>query len=109
MEGDVAAFVIANIDVKDPVRYQDYIKMSPVSIAKFGGRFVARGGKTEVLEGNWVPKRLVLLEFPSLSAPGSGGPPTITLPPRPSVRRRPTASWSSSKVCETTEAQRHRP
>ena len=59
------AYVIANIDVKDPVRYQDYIKMSPVSIAKFGGRFVARGGKTEVLEGAWVPKRLVLLEFPS--------------------------------------------
>ena len=62
----MAAYVIANIDVKDPVRYQDYIKMSPVSIAKFGGRFVARGGKTEVLEGNWVPKRLVLLEFPSV-------------------------------------------
>ena len=62
----MAAYVIANIDVKDPVRYQDYIKMSPVSIAKFGGRFIARGGKTEVLEGNWVPKRLVLLEFPSV-------------------------------------------
>ncbi len=62
----MAAYVIANIDVKDPVRYQDYIKMSPVSIAKFGGRFVARGGKTEVLEGNWMPKRLVLLEFPSV-------------------------------------------
>ena len=62
----MAAYVIANIDVKDPVRYQDYIKMSPVSIAKFGGRFVARGGKTEVLEGEWVPKRLVLLEFPSV-------------------------------------------
>ena len=62
----MAAYVIANIDVKDPVRYQDYIKMSPVSIAKFGGRFVARGGKTEVLEGAWMPKRLVLLEFPSV-------------------------------------------
>jgi uncharacterized protein (DUF1330 family) len=62
----MAAYVIANIDVKDPARYQDYIKMSPVSIAKFGGRFVARGGKTEVLEGEWVPNRLVLLEFPSV-------------------------------------------
>ena len=61
----MAAYVIANIDVKDPERYQDYIKMSPVSIAKFGGRFIARGGKTDVLEGSWVPKRLVLLEFPS--------------------------------------------
>ena len=60
------AYVIANIDVKDPDRYKDYIKMSPISIAKFGGRFIARGGKTEVLEGSWVPKRLVLLEFPSV-------------------------------------------
>ena len=59
------AYVIAHIDVKDPDRYQDYIKMSPVSIAKFGGKFIARGGKTDVLEGNWQPKRLVLLEFPS--------------------------------------------
>ena len=59
------AYVIAHIDVKDPVRYQDYIKMSPVSIAQYGGRFIARGGKTDVLEGDWHPKRLVLLEFPS--------------------------------------------
>ena len=62
------AYVIAHIDVKDPVRYQDYIKMSPVSIAKFGGRFIARGGNVEVLEGAWQPKRLVLLEFPSVEA-----------------------------------------
>ncbi|MBA2258422.1 MAG: DUF1330 domain-containing protein, partial [Acidobacteria bacterium] len=40
------AYVIAHIDVKDPVQYQDYIKLSPISIAKFGGRFIARGGKT---------------------------------------------------------------
>ena len=60
------AYVIAHIDVKDPVRYEDYKKMSPVSIQKYGGRFIARGGKTEVLEGNWQPKRLVLLEFPSV-------------------------------------------
>lgn len=59
------AYVIAHIDVKDPVRYEDYKRMSPISIGKFGGRFIARGGKTEVLEGNWQPKRLVLLEFPS--------------------------------------------
>ena len=60
------AYVIAHIDVKDPARYEDYKKMSPVSIQKYGGRFIARGGKTEVLEGNWQPKRLVLLEFPSV-------------------------------------------
>ena len=60
------AYVIAHIDVKDPVRYEDYKKMSPVSIEKFGGRFIARGGKTESLEGTWQPKRIVLLEFPSV-------------------------------------------
>jgi uncharacterized protein (DUF1330 family) len=58
------AYVIANIDVKDPVRYEDYKKMSPTSIQQFGGRFVARGGKCDVLEGSWTPKRLVILEFP---------------------------------------------
>lgn len=60
------AYVIAHIDVKDPVRYEDYKRMSPISIGKFGGKFIARGGTTEVLEGSWEPKRLVLLEFPSV-------------------------------------------
>ncbi|HJR58915.1 MAG TPA: DUF1330 domain-containing protein [Vicinamibacterales bacterium] len=62
------AYVIAHIDVKDPVRYEDYKKMSPVSIQKFGGRFIARGARAEVLEGTWEPKRLVLVEFPSAEA-----------------------------------------
>jgi uncharacterized protein (DUF1330 family) len=60
------AYVIAHIDVKDPGRYEDYKRMSPISIEKYGGRFIARGGKTEILEGTWQPKRLVLLEFPSV-------------------------------------------
>jgi uncharacterized protein (DUF1330 family) len=64
----MAAYVIAHIDVKDPVKYEDYKKMSPVSIGKFGGRFIARGGAVEVLEGTWEPKRLVLLEFPTAEA-----------------------------------------
>jgi uncharacterized protein (DUF1330 family) len=62
------AYVIAHIDVQDPVRYEDYKKMSPTSIHKFGGRFVVRGARAEVLEGTWEPKRLVLLEFPSVEA-----------------------------------------
>jgi uncharacterized protein (DUF1330 family) len=64
----MAAYVIAHIDVEDPSRYADYIKMSPISIQKFGGRFIARGGNVEVLEGAWQPKRLVLLEFPTIEA-----------------------------------------
>lgn len=59
------AYVIATVEVKDPVRYEDYKTLVPPSIAAFGGRFVARGGKTDVLEGDWNPKRLVILEFPN--------------------------------------------
>jgi uncharacterized protein (DUF1330 family) len=61
----VPAYVIANIDVKDPVRYADYRQMVPASIEKYGGRFVARGGSIDVLEGDWHPTRLVIVEFPS--------------------------------------------
>ncbi len=59
------AYVIATVEVKDPVRYEDYKTLVPPSIAAFGGRFVARGGKADVLEGDWNPKRLVILEFPN--------------------------------------------
>jgi uncharacterized protein (DUF1330 family) len=60
------AYVIAQIDVRDPDRYEEYKKMSPVSIAQYGGRFLVRGPKPEVLEGDWQPRRMVLLEFPSV-------------------------------------------
>jgi uncharacterized protein (DUF1330 family) len=60
------AYVIAHVDVKDPVRYEDYRKRVKPTIDKFGGRFLARGGATEVLEGKWDPKRLVIVEFPSV-------------------------------------------
>ena len=60
------AFVIANITIVDPVRYEDYRRMVPATLVPFGGRFVVRGGHTEVLEGDWRPSRLVLLEFPSV-------------------------------------------
>ncbi len=59
------AYVIATVEVKDPVRYEDYKTLVPPSIAAFGGRFVARGGKADVLEGDWNPQRLVILEFPN--------------------------------------------
>ena len=60
------AFVIANVRIEDPVRYEDYKRMVPGTIAAFGGRFVARGGHVETLEGDWRPDRLVILEFPSV-------------------------------------------
>jgi uncharacterized protein (DUF1330 family) len=62
----MAAYVIGEIEVTDPASYEDYRKQVLATIQKHGGRFLARGGKVEVLEGGWAPKRLVLLEFPSL-------------------------------------------
>lgn len=60
------AYVIVEIDVKDPTRYEDYKGMAPASIAAYGGRYLARGGRTDALEGGWSPKRLVVLEFDNL-------------------------------------------
>ena len=60
------AYVIAHIEVKDPVQYEDYKRMVQPTLDQYGGRFLARGGKVEVLEGTWQPKRLVLVEFPSV-------------------------------------------
>ena len=61
----MSAYVIAEVDVADPAAYEDYRKQVPATVAKYGGRFVVRGGKVEPLEGGWTPKRIVLLEFPS--------------------------------------------
>jgi uncharacterized protein (DUF1330 family) len=62
----MAAYVVVEVEVKDPDRYARYREMVPPSLAKYGGRFVVRGGKTETLEGDWSPKRFVIVEFASL-------------------------------------------
>ncbi len=59
------AYIIADVEVTDPAKYEDYKKLTPGAIAKFGGRFVTRGGQTSVLEGDWRPHRVVIIEFPS--------------------------------------------
>ena len=60
------AYIIVQVDVQDPVRYEDYKKLVPPSLVKFGGRFLVRGGRTETLEGTWAPKRFVVVEFPDV-------------------------------------------
>jgi uncharacterized protein (DUF1330 family) len=62
----MAAYVVVEIVVTDPQVYEEYKRLAPPSIAAYGGRYIARGGETRVLEGEWAPKRLVLLEFESL-------------------------------------------
>lgn len=60
------AYVVVDIEVTDPEGYKEYVKIAPATVAQYGGRYLARGGYTEVLEGDWQPKRLVILEFPSV-------------------------------------------
>jgi len=60
----MVAYVINDMDVTDPALLDEYKKLSPPTVAQYGGRFLARGGRTETLEGDWTPRRLVILEFP---------------------------------------------
>ncbi len=59
----MSAYVIANVDIHDPERYAEYVKLTPATIAPFGGRFIVRGGKAERLEGDAAVNRVVVLEF----------------------------------------------
>ena len=64
----MAAYVIAQVEVTDPEVFEQYRREVPATLAPFGGRFVVRGGAAETLEGDWQPKRLVVLEFPDRTA-----------------------------------------
>ncbi len=59
-------YVVIEIEVRDPQTYEHYKLLAPPAISAYGGRYLARGGRTETLEGDWSPKRLVILEFDSL-------------------------------------------
>ena len=67
----MSAFVIVEIEVHNHDLYKTYTQLTPATIAAYQGKFVARGGNTKVLEGDWQPKRLVLLEFPSVEIANS--------------------------------------
>ena len=62
------AYVIVETDVSDPDRYEHYKRLAESAVGAAGGRYVARGGELAVLEGDWRPKRLVVLEFDDLAA-----------------------------------------
>lgn len=61
----MAAYVIGEIDVTDPAGYDEYRRHVLATVQQHGGRFLARGGRAEALEGNAPPRRVVVLEFPS--------------------------------------------
>ncbi|MFZ2736801.1 MAG: DUF1330 domain-containing protein [Burkholderiaceae bacterium] len=60
------AYLIGDVEVLDGKAYEEYRQKVPAVIAAYGGRYLARGGATEVLEGHFNPKRCIILEFPSL-------------------------------------------
>jgi len=61
------AFLIADVEVTDPTGYEEYKKGVSVTIAAYQGLYLARGGATVVLEGDWLPSRAVIIEFPSVA------------------------------------------
>ena len=62
----MSAYVIVDVKVEDPERYEKYKSMTLATLEPFGGRFVTRGGHAENLEGDWEPNRIVIVEFESV-------------------------------------------
>jgi uncharacterized protein (DUF1330 family) len=62
----MSAYVIVEIDIVDPTGYEEYKKLAGATVKKYGGKYIVRGGAVETLEGDWKPKRLVVLEFESV-------------------------------------------
>jgi uncharacterized protein (DUF1330 family) len=62
----MSAYVIVEVTIHNHKEYEEYKKLTPASIAAYGGRFIIRGAKTESLEGDWNPERMVVLEFPTI-------------------------------------------
>jgi uncharacterized protein (DUF1330 family) len=62
----MSAYIIVDVEIRDPAKYAEYVEIVPPTIERYGGRFLVRGGRAENLEGDWQPKRVVVLEFESL-------------------------------------------
>jgi uncharacterized protein (DUF1330 family) len=63
-----SAYVIAHVEVSNPAQYEEYKRWSSEAIKVHGAEVCVRGGKVEVLEGDWHPQRIVVLKFPSMEA-----------------------------------------
>jgi uncharacterized protein (DUF1330 family) len=66
LEVAMSAYVVVDIEVLDREKYERYKQLSTAALTAHGGRFIVRGGNVEILEGTWSPKRLVIIEFPSV-------------------------------------------
>jgi uncharacterized protein (DUF1330 family) len=59
----MSAYMIVEVKINDSAKYEDYKKLTPASLEPFGGKFIARGGKAELIEGEKEPNRIVILQF----------------------------------------------
>lgn len=64
----MSAYMIVDLDIRDPTTFQEYREKVPAFVAKYGGEYLARGGEHEIIEGDWKPHRLVIFRFPSRQA-----------------------------------------
>lgn len=64
----MSAYVVFDVDIRDMTRYQDFMKQVKPALDAAGARYLARGGAHKVYEGDWTPRRIVILEFPSVAA-----------------------------------------
>jgi len=64
----MSAYVIFDVDIRDAERYQEFMAGVKPALEKAGAKYLARGGAHKVYEGDWQPRRIVLLEFPSVAA-----------------------------------------
>ena len=62
----MSAYVIVEIDIVDPTGYEEYKKLAGATVEEYGGEYIVRGGTVETLEGDWKPKRIVVLKFESM-------------------------------------------
>src|SRR6476646_9151238 len=63
---DMSAYIIVEIEITDPVGYEEYKKLAGPTVEQHGGKYIVRGGACETLEGGWKPKRIVILQFQNM-------------------------------------------
>ena len=64
----MTAFVIFDVEVRDAARYQEFMDRVKPALIEAGAKYLARGGALKVYEGDWKPRRIVILQFPSVAA-----------------------------------------
>jgi uncharacterized protein (DUF1330 family) len=57
------AYIIVEIEVTDPAGYEEYKRQAAATVEQYSGKYIVRGGACETLEGDWKPKRIVVLQF----------------------------------------------